>query len=416
MMNPLVIERNIYMRTLHPHQEAIRASRAKRKIIRAGRRGGKTVGVAQVSVDGFNSGRRVLYAAPTAEQIDTWWREVKRALVEPISDGMLYKNETLHIIEERATDRRLRGKTAWNADTLRGDYADLLILDEWQLMDEEAWSIVGAPMLLDNNGDAIFVYTPPSLRSRSASKARDPRHAAKMFAMAQDNPRWEVFAFPSHANPYLSVEALDEIAQDMTKAAYRQEIEAIDEQDVPGALWSASLIESTRVATTPNLIRVVVGVDPPGGATECGIVTVGKSSEGDIYIWRDGSLQASPDKWAGRILDEYEAYQADRVVAEANYGGDMVESTIKQASHARGVSVSYKAVHATRGKAVRAEPVAAMFEQGRAHIVGEMPLLEEELTGWVPGEGNQSSPNRLDAMVWACTELMDSGVARVRFI
>ena len=416
MMNPLVIERNIYMRTLHPHQEAIRASRAKRKIIRAGRRGGKTVGVAQVSVDGFNSGRRVLYAAPTAEQIDTWWREVKRALVEPISDGMLYKNETLHIIEERATDRRLRGKTAWNADTLRGDYADLLILDEWQLMDEEAWSIVGAPMLLDNNGDAIFVYTPPSLRSRSASKARDPRHAAKMFAMAQDNPRWEVFAFPSHANPYLSVEALDEIAQDMTKAAYRQEIEAIDEQDVPGALWSAALIESTRVATTPNLIRVVVGVDPPGGATECGIVTVGKSSEGDIYIWRDGSLQASPDKWASRILDEYEAYQADRVVAEANYGGDMVESTIKQASHARGVSVSYKAVHATRGKAVRAEPVAAMFEQGRAHIVGEMPLLEEELTGWVPGEGNQSSPNRLDAMVWACTELMDSGVARVRFI
>ena len=78
--------------------------------------------------------------------------------------------------------------------------------------------------------------------------------------------------------------------------------------------------------------------------------------------------------------------------------------------------MSYKAVHATRGKAVRAEPVAAMFEQGRAHIVGEMPLLEEELTGWVPGEGNQSSPNRLDAMVWACTELMDSGVARVRFI
>ena len=105
------------------------------------------------------------------------------------------------MIERPGSDQRIRAKTAWNADTLRGDYADLLILDEWQLMNEEAWEVVGAPMLLDNNGDAVFIYTPPSLHSRSTSKARDPRHAAKLFQRAQADTtgRWEVFHFTSQS-------------------------------------------------------------------------------------------------------------------------------------------------------------------------------------------------------------------------
>ncbi len=140
-------------------------STAKRKVIRAGRRGGKTVGMSIFAVEQFLAGHRVLYAAPTAEQLDTFWRHVKAALREPIDAGLFRKNETEHFIDLERTEQRIRAKTAWNADTLRGDYCDVLILDEWQLMNEEAWDRVGAPMLLDNNGDAVFIYTPPSYSS-----------------------------------------------------------------------------------------------------------------------------------------------------------------------------------------------------------------------------------------------------------
>ena len=116
---------------------------AKRKIIRAGRRGGKTVGMSIYAVNAFMEHKRVLYAAPTSEQIDRFWVTVCNALSEPIEAKILYKNETEHVIEVPGTENRIRAKTAWNADTLRGDYADDLILDEWQLMNEDAWGVVG---------------------------------------------------------------------------------------------------------------------------------------------------------------------------------------------------------------------------------------------------------------------------------
>lgn len=391
----------------HAKQLEIKLSDAKRKVVRAGRRGGKTVIAAIISVEKLLEGRRILYAAPTAEQIDAYWHEIKNALNEMVDDGVFYKNETLHIIERPGTLNRIRAKTAWNADTLRGDFADFLILDEWQLMDENAWGEVGAPMLLDNNGDAMFIYTPPSLHSRSVSKATDLRHAAKMFKRAQADMsgRWKAFHFTSADNPHISGEALQDITKDMTNMAYRQEIQAEDIDEVPGSLWTRELIAQTRVDSHPVLVRVVVGVDPPGGATECGIVIAGLGSDRQGYIIGDRTIMASPDKWAAVVLDSYNLHMADRVVGEANYGGDMVENTIRQAAKARQQEVSYKSVHASRGKAVRAEPVTAMFEQGRVHIVGELPLLEEELCTWMPGVSKES-PNRLDAMVWAITELM----------
>ena len=400
-------EYKVILRQPHQKQAEIIDSPAKRKIVRAGRRGGKTVGAATIAIKGFLDGRRILYAAPTSEQIDTFWREIKRALADPLQAEVFYKNETLHIIERTSTENRIRAKTAWNSDTLRGDYADLLILDEWQLMDEEAWETVGAPMLLDNNGDAIFIYTPPSLHSRSVSKARDPRHAAKMFKQAQADTtgRWQAFHFTSRDNPYISQEALQDITMDMSSLSYRQEILAEDIEEVPGALWTRELITKCRVSQYPSLLRVVVGVDPPGGVTECGIITAGLGNDGHGYILEDRTLKASPDSWAEAVLTAYNRNLADRVVGEANFGGDMVENTIYQAAKARGQMVSYKNVHASRGKAIRAEPVVAGFEQGRIHLVGEFPYLEEELCTWIPGE-TKASPNRMDALVWAITELM----------
>jgi len=377
-------------------------SKAKRKIARAGRRSGKTTEAADEAVNDFLDGGRVLYATPTSDQLGRFWFEVKRSLAEPIEAGVLYKNETEHIIELRNTQQRIRAKTAWNADTLRGDSASLLILDEWQLMDEDAWGLVGAPMLLDNDGDALFIYTPPSLRSRSVSKARDPRHAAKMFKMAREDTtgRWGAFHFSSHDNPHISRKALAEISQDMTRVAYEQEILALDKDEDPDALWTMATIEENRMTTAPDLGRVVVGIDPSGGVVETGIVVAGRYGD-HAYVLEDATLNASPEGWSEAVQRAYKTHRADRVVAEINFGGDMVEAVLR----ATDGNLSYKPVHASRGKQIRAEPIAALYERGLVHHVGDFPLLEDEMTLWVPGL-RMPSPNRLDALVWALTELM----------
>jgi len=222
----------IHLRPPHPHQAEFVDSTAKRIIIRAGRRGGKTVGVAIKALVAFLKGQRVLYAAPTSEQTDAFWFEVTLALGEAITAGAYVLNKTERYIERPGTKNRIRAKTAWDADSLRGDWADLIIFDEWQLSNEDAWEVVGAPMLIDNNGDAIFVYTPPSLRSAGISKAHDPRHAAKMFKMAQNDTTgiWQAYHFTSFDNPHVSSEGLVAVGRDMTRASYQQEILAEDDE------------------------------------------------------------------------------------------------------------------------------------------------------------------------------------------
>ena len=385
----------------HAKQRAFIESKAKRRVVRAGRRGGKTVGISILAETEFLAGRRVLYAAPTAEQIDRFWTEVCRAFRLPIEAGVFVKNETKHIIELPGTEQRIRAKTAWNADSLRGDYADVLILDEYQLMDETAWSEVGAPMLLDNDGIAVFVYTPPSLHSRSASKARDPQHAAKLYKRAQldTTGRWATFHFSSHDNPHISATALTELSGDMTQLAIRQEIEALDIDQAPGALWKREKIDESRVLKAPDLDRVVVAIDPSAtsGGDEAGIIGAGRTGD-DYYTVADESIQGSPTTWATAAITLYHRLKADCIIGEGNNGGEMIETVIKQIDQ----TVNYKMVHASRGKATRAEPISAIHEKGKDHHVGVFPLLENELCLWQPGD---NSPNRLDAKVWAMTEL-----------
>lgn len=204
------------IRTPDPHakQKGFQDSLAKRKVIVAGRRGGKTTGMAILAADKAMDGRRVLEAAPTADQTGAFWDAVKKYFADPIAAGVVYKNETDRLIE-LPNGGRIRCKTAHDADTLRGDYADLLILDEYEMMKPNAWDEVGAPMLLDNDGDAVFIGTP--MRKN---------HFFKMYARAQsdDTGRWEAWKFTSYDNPHLSKDALEEITFDMTQEAYRQEI------------------------------------------------------------------------------------------------------------------------------------------------------------------------------------------------
>jgi hypothetical protein len=396
-----------------PKQSAFIRSPAKRKMCKAGRRASKTTSAARMAVEKLLSGHRVLYGAPTADQIERFWSEVKRALQEPLDNRVLYKNETKHIIELPGTENRIRAKTCWNADTLRGDYCDVLLLDEFQLMNEDTWQLVGAPMLLDNNGDAIFFFTPPSLHSRSAMKAKDPRHATKLFnAHINDKKskkwdgRWECFHFTSHDNPHLSKIALKEITKDMTRLAIRQEIYAEDTDQAEGALWTREDIENNRVLQAPALVRVVVGVDPSGSSSgnECGIVAAGIDRREHHYTLDDASKRGSPDEWARAAIALYWKVGADVMVAEKNFGGEMVEKVIRDTDK----RVNVKSVTASRGKAVRAEPISAMCERGTDHHVGEFELLEDEMCQWAPGD--KLSPNRLDAKVWADTELKGGAV------
>src|SRR5262249_3480028 len=142
-----------------------------------------------------------------------------------------------------------------------------------------AWQQVGAPMLLDNNGDAVFIFTPPTIRAAAMSKAADKRHASKLYkkAEADKSGRWAVFHFASAANPFISAEALEEISSDMSRRDYEHEILALDRDDAPGALWSSEQLERLRVHKHPELQRIVVAVDPSAtaGGDECGIVAAG---------------------------------------------------------------------------------------------------------------------------------------------
>jgi hypothetical protein len=412
----------------HIHQMACLASRALRKIMRAGRRGGKTVTSAMEAVAEFlgfqfapdgsmtqiKEGGRVLYVSPTSNQVDRFWYEVKQALREPIEAGLYYLNETKHIIERPGTLFRIRAMTGWSPDHLRGDTADLIIFDEYQLMDEAIWAEVGAPMLMDTRGRALFIYTPPSLHSTARSKARDPRHAAKLFKKAQQDGSglWEVFHFSSKENPYLPPGAVEEVAQDMTALAYQQEIEALDVDEAPGALWTHALIEATRVDFAPDLDYIVVAVDPPGSVAECGIV-ISAAAHGHFYVVADDSLAGKPGDWALQVVTSFARKSANLVIAEKNFGGEMVEHTLRTVRGGRDLPILVITAH--RGKALRAEPVVALYQRGLVHHVGLFPYLEEQMALWEPLSG-QKSPDRLDALVHGLTYLSRMSRTSVRRI
>lgn len=184
-----------------------------------------------------------------------------------------------------------------------------------------------------------------------------------------------------------------------------QELEGQLLEDIEGALWAYKDIEAARLKQAEPLTRIVVAIDPPvtahAGSDACGLIVAGRDDAGHGYVLADVTLeQASPDEWARKAVEAYEHYAADRVIAEVNQGGDLVE-TVLRTQHAR---IPYRAVRATRGKNVRAEPVAALYEQGRIHHVGTFAALESQLCSFVPGQA--SSPDRLDALVWAFTDLL----------
>lgn len=176
--------------------------------------------------------------------------------------------------------------------------------------------------------------------------------------------------------------------------------------DFAGALWTQEMIERDRVEAPPEEFeRIIVGVDPAVSsgrdADETGIVTVARGRNRHFYVLSDASMTGRPTEWAGRAVAEYHRFHADRIAGEVNNGGDLIETVLRSID----ADVSFRAVRAMRGKIERAEPVAALYEQRRVHHAGRFPELEEQMTTFRPESGD--SPDRLDALVWAVTMLME---------
>jgi phage terminase large subunit-like protein len=186
----------------------------------------------------------------------------------------------------------------------------------------------------------------------------------------------------------------------------RQELEGHDLDDNPGALWNREIIDAARVRKAMDMARIVVAVDPAvtsgEESDETGIVVVGKDEFGHAYVIEDCSVKGTPDEWGRAAVDAMKRHQADRIVAEVNQGGDMVRYVLETIDK----NLPIKLVRASRGKMARAEPISALYEQGKVHHVGAFHKLEDQMCTWEPG---MKSPDRMDALVWGMTELMLAG-------
>lgn len=280
---------------------------------------------------------------------------------------------------------RVRGPNLWGA------WADEL--GSWRY--PKTWYEALVPALRKGERPRIVVTTTP----RPTALIRDLLGRDDGTVHVTRGSTWE-----NAAN--LSPAALEELRRryEGTRLG-RQELEGELLEDIEGALWSRDQIDADRVtaAEVPDLTRIVVAIDPAVTSTahsdETGLVVVGHDDQGHGYVLGDHSLRASPERCMRKAVDLYRQYDADRVVAEVNNGGDFIGNLLRTVDG----DVPYSEVTATRGKAVRAEPVSALYEQHRVHHVGCLPQLEDELCTWVPGDA--LSPGRLDALVWACTEL-----------
>jgi phage terminase large subunit-like protein len=224
------------------------------------------------------------------------------------------------------------------------------------------------------------------------------------------DPRTAVTRAPTYANAaHLSPAFIDEVVGRYAGTRLgRQEIDGEIIEERPDALWSRATIEAARVAAAPPLARIAIGIDPPASARQgaCGIVAAGRAENGRVYVLSDATAAGlSPAGWAMKAVALYRRLRADTLVAEVNQGGDMVRAVLRQIDP----HVPLKTVHATRGKYLRAEPVAAMYQQGRVkHVDPPLAELEDQMCDFgLDGLSAGGSPDRLDALVWAVTELTE---------
>lgn len=379
---------------LHPGQEQVRMHPARFKVLSCGRRWGKTrLGTALCTEVGLQGGR-AWWVAPTYKLANVGWRGA-RGLGIQIPGAEIRMGDRMVVYPGGGT---VEIRSADDPQSLRGEGLDFAVLDECAYMKEAAWSESLRPSLSDRLGGALFISTPHGLNwfRRLWLRGEDT-----------DFPDWFSWRFRTIDNPYISVDEIETARRGMLGRLFRQEFEADFLEDNPGALWKRGWIDEGRVLKAPDLARVAVAVDPSASSTgdECGIVGGGMTKSGrypHLYVLEDVSLQGTPNQWGKAAVTLYHKLGADFMVAEKNNGGEMVSHVI----HSIDSTVRVRLVHASRGKHVRAEPVSAVYENGRGHHVGTFDRLEDEMCQWEPGN---DSPNRMDALVWLASALVVVG-------
>ena len=291
---------------------------------------------------------------------------------------------------------------ASNPEALRGPQFDLAWADElakWK-KGRETWDMLQFALRLGDNPQQVITTTPkPSVLLQ---EILDTENTVLTQAPTGANAAFLADSFLEHVELQYGGSRLG-----------RQEIDGVLLQDIEGALWTHAMLDTARQGDAPELDRIVVAVDPPvtGKATSdlCGIVVVGVRMDGPPVNWtahvlEDASMRAvSPMGWAQRAVALMDKYSADKLVAEVNQGGDLVEQLVRQVDP----MVSYKGVHASRGKVVRAEPVASLYEQERVTHARGLADLEDQMSKiTLQGYEGSGSPDRVDALVWALTELL----------
>lgn len=288
-------------------------------------------------------------------------------------------------------------------EALRGPQFDAAWIDElakWK-KPQEAWDMLQFGLRLGDDPRAVVTTT--------------PRNIAILKALLQRSSTVSTHATTEANAANLAASFLEEVKTRYAGTRLgRQELDGVLIDEEEGALWSLARLEEMRADALPEFDRIVVAVDPPvtghAGSDECGIVVVGAVTQGAPQNWRayvleDATVSASsPTVWAKAAIDALARWDGDKIVAEVNQGGDLVETVLRQIDP----MVSYKSVRATRGKAARAEPVAALYDQGRVrHVWGGLDALEDQMIK-MTAQGFQApgSPDRLDALVWAVHELM----------
>ncbi len=364
-------------------------------LFRGGRGGGKTRAGAEAVRAAAETGqsRRIALVAPTIAS-------GRQVMIEGES-GLLavcppWSRLTYEPSRQRLTWPNGAVATLFSADNperLRGPQHDLFWADElcaWRLP-MYAWDMLLLGLRVGTNPRGIITTTPKPIT---------------LYKQLLQDPTVVITTSSTLKNAAnLAPEFFHEIIRRYQGTRLgRQELEAELVEDVEGALWRRAWLDRSRVTTAPVLERIVVAIDPAVSGTpdahETGIIIAGVSATGDVYVLADESLRGSPDQWARRAVRAYRRVGAAELVAEGNQGGELVRLTLQTVDP----DVYVRLVFASHGKRTRAEPVAALYEQGRVHHVGRLPLLEDQLCLWDATSGD-ISPDRLDALVWAVTEL-----------
>ena len=362
-------------------------------LMRSGRGGGKTRAGAEWVLQRVRDGyRHIALIGQTAA-------DVRDTMVElgPSSIMKIARADERPIYEP--SKRRLTFPNGANAttfsgeepDQLRGPAHDSAWVDELAKFKypQDTWDNMEMGLRLGDNPQ-VFCTTTPRPIPIIKQLVKDPTTLDVRFSTMQN---------AENLSPLFLKRVMDKYAG--TRLG-RQELEGELLDDNPFSLWQRDVIENLRVTSHPVLIRVVVGVDPAVSSgdesAETGIIGAGIAADGQVYVLDDASLHGSPLDWARSVVRSFHRHKADRVIGEVNNGGDLVEVNLRTVDR----SIPFRAVHASRGKLIRAEPIAALYEQGKVHHVGTFPQLEDQMCEWVPGE---KSPDRMDALVWAITEL-----------